>query len=255
MALNWKTAQVNEKKFWEDIYIKNKNDEVYEKTKSDGWKSFAEEILKRNKIELVDLHNKKIVDLGCGPAGMARGLDLLIKKKKINNSNIIAIDPLMDFFKKEIKILKENKNLKLLSNQGESINLQDNSVDIIFCTNVLDHCENPNLVIDECFRILKPGGILLPSTHVIYNYLDFVSSYIKYFDQNHPHHLTEVKMKKILFSKFTSTKTVNRFSMAIDQRKFTFLNIFKSKDVFRAFKRYISNFVLYTCYFKCVKKK
>ena len=83
MALNWKTAQINEKKFWEDIYIKNKNDEVYEKTKSDGWKGFAEEILKRNKIELVDLHNKTIVDLGCGPAGMAMGLDLLIKKKKL----------------------------------------------------------------------------------------------------------------------------------------------------------------------------
>ena len=48
----------------------------------------------------------------------------------------------MHFYKNEIGILKESSNLKLLNNK-ENIDIPDNSVDIIFSTNVLDHCENP----------------------------------------------------------------------------------------------------------------
>ena len=60
----------------------------------------------------------------------------------------------MDFYKNEIGILKESSNLKLLNNKGENIDVPDNSVDIIFSTNVLDHCITED-VIKECFRILN----------------------------------------------------------------------------------------------------
>ena len=83
----------------------------------------------------------------------------MLFEKNIKNISIIAVDPLMDFYKNEIEILKESSNLKLLNNKGENIDIPDNSVDIIFSTNVLDHCENPEDVIKECFRILKPGGL------------------------------------------------------------------------------------------------
>jgi SAM-dependent methyltransferase len=42
--------------------------------------------------------------------------------------------------------------------------LQDESFDIIVCTEVLEHTLDPFSVIQEIFRLLKPSGVLLLST-------------------------------------------------------------------------------------------
>ena len=149
MALNWKTAQKNEKKFWEDIFVNEKQDDVYSKSDNNAWEYFTLEVLKRHKVDINVLNDKIILDLGSGPAGVAKGLEVLLEKKILKNISIIAVDPLMDFYKNEIGILKENGNLKLLNNKGENIDLPDNTVDIIFSTNVLDHCDNPEDVIND----------------------------------------------------------------------------------------------------------
>ncbi len=254
MALNWKTAQKNEKKFWEDIFVKNKKDDVYSRSDNSSWEHFTLEVLKRNKVDINVLNDKIILDLGSGPAGVAKGLEVLLEKNILKNISIIAVDPLMDFYKNEIGILKENNNLKLLNNKGENIDMPNNSVDIIFSTNVLDHCDNPEDVIKECFRILKPGGLFLPSLHLIYDYLKPVSNLIKYFDKNHPNHFVMSSMKKKFNKSLFECEVVSRYSIKEDQKLFSFRNIFRSKDKLRAFKRYLSNYVLYTCYF-LIKKK
>ena len=254
MASDWKTAQKNEKKFWEDIFINKKPDDVYSKNDSIAWEFFTLEVIKRHKIEKELLNDKVILDLGSGPAGIAKGLELLIEKNVLNNSSIIAVDPLMNFYKNEIGILKESQNLKLLSNKGENIDVSDKSVDIIFSSNVLDHCDKPEEVIKECFRILKPGGLFFPSVHLVYDYLKPFSKLIKYFDKNHPNHFVlEHMIKKFKDSSF-ECNVASKYTIQQDQKLFSFKNIFKSKDKFRALKRYLSNFVLYTCYF-VVKKK
>ena len=254
MALNWKSAQKNEKKFWEDIYVNDKQDDVYSKSNNGGWELFTLEVLERHKVDINFLNDKIILDLGSGPAGVAKGLEMLFEKNILKNISIIAVDPLMDFYKNEIGILKESSNLKLLNNKGENIDIPDNSVDIIFSTNVLDHCENPEDVIKECFRILKPGGLFLPSLHLIYDYLKPVSKLIKYFDKNHPHHFVMSSMKKKFNKSLFECDVVSKYSIREDQKLFSFRNIFRSKDKLRAFKRYLSNYVLYTCYF-LIKKK
>lgn len=255
MATDWTQAQINEKIFWEKIYLKNSNDDIYGKTFSDGWKKFAIHILKRNKLNLEDLNNKTILDIGSGPGGVAKGIHELLKSGKISNTKIIALDPLMDFYKNEIKILKEDENLKLLTNKGESIELDSASVDLIISTNVLDHCENPEKLISEASRILKPNGLFYPSVHLVYSYLKIISPLIKYFDTNHPHHFTRSMLEKKFNLYFKEIKVTNYFSIKHDQKNFTFINIFKGKNFFRSLKRFLSNFVLYTCYFQCGKKR
>mgnify|MGYP001475374280 CR=1 FL=1 len=254
MALNWKTAQKNEKKFWEDIFVNEKRDDVYSKSENTSWEHFTLEVIKRHKININILNEKTILDLGSGPAGVAKGLEILLEKNILKNLSIIAVDPLMDFYKNEIRILKESRNLKLLSNKGENIDIPDNSIDIIFSTNVLDHCENPDEVIKECFRILKPGGLFLPSLHLIYDYLKPVSKLIKYVDKNHPNHFVMSSMKKKFNKLLFECDVVSKYSIREDQTLFSFKNIFKSRDKLRALKRYLSNYVLYTCYF-FIKKK
>ncbi len=46
---------------------------------------------------------------------------------------------------------------------------EDNSFDSAICTAVLEHLEEPELAIKECFRVLKPGGIAVYSVPFIWH--------------------------------------------------------------------------------------
>ena len=50
------------------------------------------------------------------------------------------------------------------------MNLPDASADIVLSTQVLEHVDDPRTYLAEAFRVLKPGGLLLLSTHGIWWY-------------------------------------------------------------------------------------
>ncbi len=35
---------------------------------------------------------------------------------------------------------------------------EDDTFDVVLCGQVLEHCENPFKLMEECYRVLKPGG-------------------------------------------------------------------------------------------------
>lgn len=45
------------------------------------------------------------------------------------------------------------------------LQLDDGTVDVVLSTQVLEHVSDPALYLDECRRVLRPGGHLLLSTH------------------------------------------------------------------------------------------
>lgn len=53
--------------------------------------------------------------------------------------------------------------LKLLSDGR--LDVEDAAFDVVFSTQVLEHVADPALYLSEAFRVLKPGGHLLLSTH------------------------------------------------------------------------------------------
>jgi SAM-dependent methyltransferase len=46
-----------------------------------------------------------------------------------------------------------------------TIPVEDGSCDVVLSTQVLEHVEEPALYLSECFRVLRPGGRLLLTTH------------------------------------------------------------------------------------------
>jgi SAM-dependent methyltransferase len=46
----------------------------------------------------------------------------------------------------------------------------DESFDSVLSTQVLEHVEDPALYLSECFRVLRPGGRMLISTHGVFAY-------------------------------------------------------------------------------------
>lgn len=69
-------------------------------------------------------------------------------ENRVSNKIILDID-------------KNNKNANLISDLRNLKELKDNTVDCIILTQVLQFIDDTNSAISECYRILKPNGILL----------------------------------------------------------------------------------------------
>ncbi|AEH06043.1 methyltransferase domain-containing protein [Methanothermococcus okinawensis] len=103
--------------------------------------------------------NLKIINIGAGG-----GISYHLKKK------IKCI---------EIDIDEKRKPDLVLDIQNMNI-IDDNSIDIIFCLEVLEHVRNPFKAVEEIKRILKPGGIFVGSTPFIMPIHDEPYDYFRY---------------------------------------------------------------------------
>jgi SAM-dependent methyltransferase len=104
----------------------------------------------------VFLANKKrekliLADFGCGNKPYEEVFTPLIDK-------YIGLD------------IELNDYASVLIKEDGTIDLQDESVDVVLSTQVLEHVPDPNLYLKESFRILRKGGILILSTHGYWMY-------------------------------------------------------------------------------------
>lgn len=251
MAKNWETAQKNEKQFWDNIYLNSEKDiKTHEPIKIETGLEYLFKNLNRYQLELRHLNGVNIGDLGCGPSGLALGLDFLRQKSSLNETRIFAIDPLMDHYE-SYGLIKSNKNLIFVPEKGENTGLKKNSLDFVFSLNAIDHVDDPMAVIREVRRILKPSGKFLVSSHVLYRIFATVAPLIKYVDRNHPHHFTEGYLRKLLEKEFERVELTYTATMVEDHPDFSFFRVLRSKTISRGIKRTLSDYILKSVYFSC----
>lgn len=89
---------------------------------------------------------KTILELGCADAMTSVALEK-------NGFNPIALD-IRD---QRINVAKNN-NIPFIKSPAEKIALNDNAVDAVFSYNAMEHFNDPQKVLTEINRILKPGG-------------------------------------------------------------------------------------------------
>jgi len=57
-----------------------------------------------------------------------------------------------------------------LEGSAEALPIADGSFDVVLCTQVLEHCDDPALAVRELRRVTAPGGCVLASTHGVMPY-------------------------------------------------------------------------------------
>lgn len=103
----------------------------------------------------------KILDVGTGTGYFAEILQLNLK-----DPDITAIDTnheMLEIAKKNQ--IEERKHIKLseirfVEEDAYSMNFEDNEFDLVTCHNFLVYIIKPKMVIEEMYRVLKPGGLL-----------------------------------------------------------------------------------------------
>lgn len=104
-------------------------------------------------------HSSKILEIGC-----AQGL-LMVALCEKGFSRVVGVEPSAQAIKTSQKLSKAlGVKLDILSGRAEKLPFADSSFDLVIASSVLEHVHDPELVIKEVGRVLKPGGAFYFST-------------------------------------------------------------------------------------------
>jgi SAM-dependent methyltransferase len=92
----------------------------------------------------------RLLDVGCGAMPYARLFDGRV-------SEYVGLDFV-------------DNPLAQLRGPAEELPVEDASFDVVLCTQVLEHCEDPARVVRELRRVTRTGGRVLASTHGVQTY-------------------------------------------------------------------------------------
>ena len=108
-------------------------------------------------IDQKELENKVLLDLGCFTGGR---LLAWVENYKLKKSYGLDINPIFKIAADEFAGEK-NHNVDFKTGVAEKLPYEDNFFDFVVSTDTFEHVQNLENSIDECFRVLKPGGMLL----------------------------------------------------------------------------------------------
>lgn len=148
----WKGGIQNEINFWDGFFT------------SDEWKEKSHTRL-NPKMELqsdvakflpADCNNPRILDVGAGPLTY---LGTMYNGKKLD---LIPIDPLADEYGKILSkhSIKPVVCTKKMSAEKISQNFEENSFDLVFARNCIDHSVSPENSILEMIKVVKKGSYI-----------------------------------------------------------------------------------------------
>lgn len=101
-------------------------------------------------IEILPNLKGTLVDLGCGDAPFKS----LITRETNNKIKYVGIDLYNNIYNGKPDVFWD----------GQTIPIRSNSVDTVLFTEVIEHIQNPDIVLVEINRILKVGGVVFLTT-------------------------------------------------------------------------------------------
>lgn len=147
-SLRWRIAQFLEVKWWKR-YLSDKEPAAYLQWKKDYWNALLQEL-----TALPLSAGNKILDAGCGPAGVFIALDAYEVK---------AIDPLLHQYK-ELSHFQPDQYPTVVFETLAIEQLKEKSVyDVVFCLNAINHVSDIALAYHQLCDAVKKDGYLVVS--------------------------------------------------------------------------------------------
>lgn len=129
--------------------------------------SYGKYLLKLKKYGAL---KNRLLDIGCGNGFF------LEEALSAGYLNVFGIEPSISAVEKASPVIKAH----ILTGTLKTGTYEDNFFDVICLFQVLDHLVDPGFILKECYKILKPGGLMLFINHNI----DALSS--RFLKENSP---------------------------------------------------------------------
>lgn len=138
------TSSQEQEKWTKYSFAINKEIISYEMMKSD---LFYSNYIEKKINELIGKYSKPltILDLGCGYGKFIRRI-----RAKFPNIEIIGVDQFV-----------EDNSLNIIEGSAQKIPLNNESCDLVFCIEVMQHLDDVDAALNEVRRVLKKNGIFI----------------------------------------------------------------------------------------------
>jgi ubiquinone/menaquinone biosynthesis C-methylase UbiE len=118
-------------------------------------------------------YDKKVLEIGCGQGGISTYFSVAGAKEVIGiDLNTYHLN-IANKFKQKIEkdLNRQNElNLKFLEMNAYDMKFEPGSFDVIIADNVFEHFMDTKLVLEQSFKLLKSGGVLVvPNFNSIYS--------------------------------------------------------------------------------------
>jgi len=130
--------------------------------------------------------------------GVGRGEHLRIFKDK--GFNVKGLD-----ISARSAEMSPDLDIDVMDSDGNEWPYSDNTFDIVYSKSFIEHLDHPEIYINEAFRVLKPGGMVINLTP------DWDANYIKFYDDyTHKSPFTVISLANI--TRYAGFESVNAYT-------------------------------------------
>jgi 2-polyprenyl-3-methyl-5-hydroxy-6-metoxy-1,4-benzoquinol methylase len=105
----------------------------------------------------LDIVDKTVLDMGCNDGAITGGY---LERGARDAIGVDIDEAAIEFAQKH----RSSNRLTFIHSTTSTLPIADSSVDSIICYDVFEHVSSPVTMLEECYRVLRPGGRMLIGT-------------------------------------------------------------------------------------------
>jgi ubiquinone/menaquinone biosynthesis C-methylase UbiE len=150
-------------RIWPAPIGKKNNEEVFDEQYNFNYALQKQFLAKLTSGLKVDFYDKDVLEIGCGHGGISTLMAICGAKKVVGiDINTENLQHARNFSKSQEKRLGlKSLKSKFIEMSANDLKFEANTFDVVIADCVFEHFLDPQLVLDQCYNILKPKGILI----------------------------------------------------------------------------------------------